>query len=293
MTGITPTDIFAVLLSSVSLGALYCLMSMGLTLQFSTLGLFNFSHASLIMLGAYIAWEFAVALGFSYPLAIALMVALTFVLGATIYYAIIRPLQNRSGELIAVIVATLGVNLLLQNSVLATIGGRLKQIPPPIGGGIKFSGIFLDYHSVLIIVAAFGILGAMGWMLRRTRIGLAMRAVSQDREAAAYAGMSVDRVFLYIVGLAAVLAGIAGAFYASIVFMTPDMGIEPLTTAFVVCVFGGLTSVKGTVVSAFVVAILQSFTALYFGLYWEPIVLFAFMMAVLIVRPFGLFGERV
>jgi branched-chain amino acid transport system permease protein len=289
---IAPSDLLAVLLAGITLGSLYCLMSMGLTLQFSTLGLFNFSHASIIMLGAFTTWALFVASGVSYVIALGLAVVVAFGLGAVIHRTVIRPLETRAGELVAVIVATLGVNVLLENSVLVTTGARLRRIPYPIEGGISFGGAFLDYHRLLIMSTAIGILVAMGWMLRRTRIGLAMRAIAQDREAAAYAGIPIDRTYLYIVALASALAAVAGAFYGSIVFITPDMGLEPLTKAFLICVFGGLTSVKGTVVSAYIIGVLESFTALAVGLYWVPVVLFVFMMVVLVVRPFGLFGER-
>lgn len=265
---------------------------MGLTLQFSTLGFFNFSHASIIMVGAYISWYFLVQIGVPYTIAFALMVVLTFSLGAAIQKIVIQPTVDKGGELVAIIIATLGVSTVLDNVILITFGGRMKRIPSPIEGGLQLGSGYVSYHGLLIVVCALGALGAIGYILQRTKVGMAMRAVAQDKEAAVYAGIPLKRIYLYVLGLGSALGGVAGAFLGSVYFMTPSMGLEPLTKAFIVCVLGGLTSVRGTVVSAYTIAVLESLVALVLGIYWTSPLLFLFMIVVLIVRPYGILGSK-
>jgi len=283
-------SIVLIVVSGLALGSLYCIMSMGLTLTFSTLKAFNFSHGAIIALGAYLTYFFLTTMGVHYSLAIMLMVVCCLVIGIVIERTILKRLLAKG--LMEIIIGTLGIALLIENIVLLVFGGRLKRLPVPIEGAVALGSGSISYYDLVILGCGLLILAVMAYFLKRTRVGMAMRAVAQDKEASHAVGIPVARVNMYAFAISVALAGLAGAFMGSVYFMTPSMGNDALTRAFLICVLGGLGSIKGTVLAAFVVGIIESVTALILGIYWTPLVLFVFMMAVLIIRPSGLFGEE-
>ena len=135
-------------------------------------------------------------------------------------------------------------------------------------------------------------LGALALFLRRTRTGQAMRAVAQNREAAELLGLNVSRLYATTMGLAAAFAGLAGVFIGSIRFMTPSFGADPLMKSLVVVILGGLARFSSPILAAFIVGIVEAFSTYYYGLFWAPAILFALMVAVLMLKPEGLFGRR-
>ncbi len=277
-----------VLVSGLALGSLYSLVSMGLTLTFSTLRVFNFSHGATITVGGYVAFYFLSRLGLGYPIAFILTVPICFLLGALLQRVVLKPLVAK-GEM-PLILGTLGVALVLENVLLLVFGGRLKRLPVPIEGAIKIGQSTLSSSNLLIFICSLVLLVLMSIVLKKTRFGMATRAVAQDLEASRVVGIAARRVNMYVFGASVALAGISGVFLASIYFLTPSMGTEAMTKAFIICVLGGLGSVPGTIAAAYIVGLLEATIAMAIGIYWSPVVLFSFMMAVLIIRPAGLFG---
>ncbi len=283
-------SIVLVVVSGLALGSLYCIMSMGLALTFSTLKAFNFSHGAFIALGAYLTHFFLTTVGVPYVLAVMLMIVCCLVIGIVTERTILKRLLAKG--LMEIIIGTLGVALLIENIILLTFGGRLKRLPIPIEGAVVLGKGSISYYDLFILACGLFILAVMAYYLKRTRFGMAMRAVAQDKEASYVVGIPVAKVNMYTFAVSVALAGLAGAFMGSIYFMTPSMGNEVLTKAFLICVLAGLGSIKGTVLAAYLIGIIESLTALVLGIYWTPLVLFAFMMAILIIRPSGLFSEE-
>jgi branched-chain amino acid transport system permease protein len=149
----------------------------------------------------------------------------------------------------------------------------------------------MSYNDVVMIAVAVAILAAVGAFLRYSTIGRSMRAVAQNREAAQLLGLNVPLLYALAFGLSAALAGMAGLFVGSMRFMTPSMGSEPLMKALIVVIFGGIARFTSPIYAAFVVGMLEAFSTYYVGLYWTPAVLFALMIAVLMIKPEGLFGK--
>lgn len=282
--------LLATLISGLALGSLYIIMSMGLTISFSTLGLFNFSHGHFIMVGAFVVWFFMQHVGENFLIAVPLMLILCFALGVVVNQ--ILKIVRVKGTLMDMIIITLAIALLLENIILLIFGGRLKRLPPVMEGNIKLGGIFISIQNVLVIVFALSILIALWYMLRKTKVGMAMRAIAEEPDSSYLVGIPVERIYIYVIGISCCLAGFASVFIGGIYFITPAMGYGFLTKAFIVCVLGGLDSVKGTVVAGFVVGITEAFTALLVGIYWTPIVLFIVMISIIMVRPSGLFGSK-
>jgi branched-chain amino acid transport system permease protein len=129
-------------------------------------------------------------------------------------------------------------------------------------------------------------------MLKKTKLGLAIRAVEQNHDSALLAGVSVGRIYLLVFAVSAVLAALAGIMLGGLFFITPVMGNDPLLRAFIVVVFGGLGSLPGTVAGAYVIGIIEAIAVFIVGLYWAPVVLFIVLILVMILRPTGLFGAN-
>ncbi len=282
------SNIVVVLVSGLALGSLYSLVSMGLTLTFSTLKVFNFSHGATITVGAYATFFFFSRLGLSYPVAFALTVPFCFLLGALLQRVMLKPLVSK-GDM-PLILGTLGIALILENVLLLVFGGRLKRLPVPIEGAVQIGQSTISYSNVLILICSLLILVTMALVLKKTRFGMATRAVAQNRDASSIVGIAINRINMYVFGASVALAGISGVFLGSIYFVTPSMGSEIMTKAFIICVLGGLGSIAGTIVGSYIVGFLEAIIALTIGIYWSPVVLFSFMMVVLIIRPSGLFG---
>ena len=270
-------------------GSLYAMMAVGLALVWTTIGVFNFSHGVLMMLGAYVAWQLG-AWGLppfaAFPLAVALMAGVGWLLQATV----VRPLIGRANLVLVVVITTLAAGSLIENGVLVTWGPRSKQVPPLLEGNAMIGGIGVSMNQIAISVITPLILGALWLFLSRTRLGLALRAVAQNEDASRLVGLNVTALYALAFGIAAALAALAGIFLGGYRFMTPVMGADPLLKALIVVVFGGISSISGPIFAAYVIGFFEAICSYYFGLYWTPALLFAALILTLMVRPEGLFS---
>ncbi|MDX2005415.1 MAG: branched-chain amino acid ABC transporter permease [Meiothermus sp.] len=284
----------SVLTSGIVLGSLYALMASGLTLVWSTLGIFNFMHGVLMTVGAYLAWQFAVDRGFGLGLGLGIVLAVVCLvaLGCLVEILLIRPFYGRKDLVQVTVMTTLAGLTFLENSTLLIWGPRLKQLPPVVEGQFRLLGLTMSNQEALIVLLSPLILLALWVFLRFTRVGNAIRAVGQNRESAQLMGLNVQALFMTTFALATVLAGLAGVLLGSIRFITPTLGSDPLTKALIVSIFGGLGSVGGSIGAAYVVGMLEATSVFAFGLYWTPSILFVVMIVVLIFRPNGLFGRQ-
>lgn len=282
-----------VLLGGVVLGALYALMATGLALVWTTLGIFNFAHGTFIALGAYIAWQIASndATGAGLLVGAPISIVGMFVIGVLVYYLLIKPFERSADIVVKSVITTLAGATILENSINLIWGPRNKQLDAFLTGDISFSGMVVSRNEVAVFVIALIILAALGLFLQRAPLGRAMRAVAQNREAAQLMGIDVTRLYAVSFGLSAALAALAGILIGSTRFMSPTMGSDPLMKALIVVIFGGIAQFTGPIYAAFIVGILESSMTYFVGLYWSPTVLFCVMIAVLVVKPEGLFGR--
>ena len=294
------------LLSGIILGSLYALMAMGLTLIYSTIRVLNFAHGAFFVAGAYVVWWlntpssalYGVAIptsGLMVPLAVALVpaVLLIFGAGAATQRAIIKPLLRRSNPLITTLVATLALATILESVATLIFGGYRVQFVSEIAeGSIRYAGLILTNAQLVQLVVAVGVLLALQIFLKRSRIGIGMRAVAQDLDAANLCSINTETVYLLTFGLGAALAAVAGFLLTNIVFLSPSSGSGPLTIAFIIVVFGGIGSVPGTILASYVIAITEQYVTLLLDSSWGLTFAFLLMMIVLVVRPRGLFGFK-
>jgi branched-chain amino acid transport system permease protein len=265
------------------------LIAVGLVLIFGVMGVINFAHGELFMMGAYaVVYLYA---GHDVPFLVAVAAGLVFVgcLGLLMELALFRPLrENPLGGLIA----SIGFLLILQSVAVLGFGLRMQNVPAVSKERLTIGGAVITHERLMVIAAAVILLGLLWAFLRKTRLGWALRAVSQDREAAALQGISVNQTARYAMFIGAALAGIAGALTAPLVAPTPYMGHPVIVTAFIIIIVGGIGSLEGAVIAAILYAVVDTFvTTLYDGVI-ANIVGLLLMLAVLIVMPNGLFGAR-
>lgn len=290
----TIETLVAILVSGTVAGSLYALMASGLSLVWGTLRMFNFAHGTLLMLGAYTAWYISNGRGLDLGLAVGIPGALVVLAlaGVLLYALLVRPFVARPGADLVVIITTLAGATFLQNAAQEVFGPRYKQLDRVVKGQVEFLNTAVGLQEMTIIVVTPLILLLLAVLLKRTKLGLAVRAVEQNHDSALLAGVNVGSVYPLVFAVSAALAALAGVMLAGLFFITPVMGSDPLLRAFIVVVFGGLGSLPGTVVGAYVIGIIEAIAVFFVGLYWAPVVLFIVLILVMIVRPTGLMGGQ-
>lgn len=289
-------DIISVILvSGLVLGSVYALMASGLSLVWTTLGIFNFAHGSLMALGAYVAWTVSDAAGLDLWLGagIAVSVAAMVGVGILIERTVIRPFYDDKDILLITVMTTLAVMIFLEKGIQLVWGARLKQLEPIVPGRVTLIGTTISAQEALIIVLAPLLLGALWAFLRFSSTGRGIRAVGQNPKAAKLIGIDVPKLFILTFALSAVLAGLTGILLGSVRLITPTFGAEPLVKALIIVIFGGLGSLSGTIAAAYLIGILEAALIFFVGIYWAPSMLFVLLIAVLMFRPQGLFGRTV
>jgi branched-chain amino acid transport system permease protein len=245
------------------------------------------------MAGAYVAWWVSSSEGLGLGLPVAIVVTLAFLVaaGALLFFLLVKPWVGKPNAELAVIMTTIAGSIFIQNLVLEVFGGRYKTIDQVVNGTIRIAGVVIEAQNLLCIVLAPVLLVGMWLLLTRTRTGLAIPAVAENRDAAQLFGIGVQKIYIVTFAASAVLAGVAGILLGGLFNISPDMGTDPLLRAFIVVVFGGLGSLPGTIVGAYAVGMIEAFASYCIGIYWTPVVLFLVLIAVLAIRPTGLFGR--
>ena len=277
--------------TGLTLGAMYALASVGLALTYGTMRMFNMSHGLFMAIGAYAAYTAASYWGI--PLWLAFFVALVaggFV-GALLHLLVVRFMLDTEDFEINIMVATAGVAILLEDLVLKRFGAYPFRQPVQLPGTLRIHDVAVTYQSILILVVAIALIGAVAWLLTRTRFGLAIRATAMNREAAMLMGVKTARIYLQVIVIAGILAAAAGILISSLATLSPEMGDNPLLRAFVICVVAGLGSVTGAGVSALVLGLFEAAIQYFFGLRFGFPLMLGLVVVVLIWRPSGLFGQ--
>ena len=268
------------------------LIAVGLVLIFGVMGIVNFAHGELYMLGAYVVVFLYADSRLPFFLAVALGLVFVGLVGIAMERALFRPMRdNPLGGLIV----SIGFLLILQSAVAMGFGVRMEHIPPPtqvILHPFGLEGVVLPLQRLYVIAAAILLLGALGIFLRKSRLGWALRATAQDPEAAALQGISINQTARIAMFIGAGLAGVAGALTAPLVRTFPYMGHSVIITAFIIIIVGGIGSLEGAVIAAVLYAFVHTFVTTFADGVIADIVGLLLMLAVLGVKPTGLFGTR-
>jgi branched-chain amino acid transport system permease protein len=280
-----------VLVQGALTSATIALVALGFSLVYGVGGIVNLAHGSFFMIGAYgaVAADDAGAP----PLLAALVgVAAAVVAGVLLDRLVVAPIRHQE---VALLIATLAVAILVQALVEFFFDTADRQLPGFVHGAVSLFGVKVQSSRALAGAAAAVVILLVLWVLQRTPAGRMVRAVAQDPEAAVLVGVRPERVTLYVIAIGAGLAGLAGVMVAPSTVVNPSMWLLPLTQAFAIVILGGLGSVGGTVLAAFVVGYLDRFVA-----YQVPdgevkvgLVTIVVILATLVVRPYGLLGKPV
>lgn len=282
------------IVSGLVTGSIYALMTVGMTLIYGTLRTLNMAHGSMVMIGGYVSWMLFAGFGWGPLVGLVAASMVAFAFGIVIQQIAVRPLIGRTGfdfEMTAFI-STFAVTIVLSNVALQIYGARNKAVPPVIRGRLHLiEGVSVSWHSMVMAAVAITMLVGLGVFLSKTRYGLAISAVAQELDAARLMGIPVGRVYNLTMAVSSALAAVAGVLLASVFFVSPVAGDLPLLKALIVAIFGGLGSIRGTILAAYVIGLLESLISLYFGVKWSLPTLFFVIMLVMLVRPTGLFGR--
>jgi branched-chain amino acid transport system permease protein len=301
------------LLNGISIGSVYAIFALGYTLVFSILGIINFAHGAVFTLGAYLTYSMAVGqfgiggllaglqIPFQFSFAISLLIGAIFsgLAGVLVERIAFRPLRTRGADPLLALVSSLGVALVTVNVIQYLVGSENYSFPSDVYGDIKpafmfhIGSRFVVIRTVQIIIFAVSmlILAMLGYLINFTRIGKALRAVAENASTASLLGINVDRFILYTFFLSGFLGGMAGSLVGtSFGIAGPYFGVTYGLKGLAVIVMGGLGSVPGAVLGGLVIGLAEAFVPAEYSAYKEAVA-FAFLFAVLLVRPQGLLGH--
>jgi len=283
--------LFLALLEGTVTAFVLALTALGLSLVFGVMRIVNVAHGEFFMLGAVLAWFCASLVGTPLAGFLFAMIAAPFIVGVVALAADHLVLRRIDYHPEGTIVATIGLLYIIQQAVLTLYGPEARPVTPPVYFVLGFP--WFGYSGYKLVVAGISalVLAATWWLLTRTTLGLYMRAAQQDLEMAQAFGVPARRVYAMVFALGAMLAAVAGVLVVPIQQAHYLMGLDPLLLSFIVVIIGGLGSVKGTVVAAFVVGISDGIVSVFFSPTLAKIVATLLVAAVLVVRPGGLFGE--
>jgi branched-chain amino acid transport system permease protein len=283
----------AVLLEGLVLGALYSLMSVGLTLIWGVLRIINFAHGEIYMLGAYTSYLLCVSFGFDPVSSLLMSLPFGFLIGLSIERGIIHYMRSEHAPEASFTLVTLGLLIFMENLALMLWGPNYRMPPPIIQGTFTlWGGIIVEAQRVVAICVAGSMLAGLWLFLHKSKVGIAIRALAQDSEVCSILGVDIDRLYMLTFGLGAAIAAASGALLAPVFAVYPTMGEVPLMKSFIVVILGGLGSVGGAMLGGLLLGLAEVICASYISAGFADLFGFLVMMSLLIFRPTGMFGER-
>jgi len=280
------------LLSGLGLGSMYGLMALGFHVTYAVSGTVNFAQGSSMMLGAVLTFTFAQTLGWPMLPAVVLALLLCALYGLVVEFLAVRPFASRGSN--AWLIATVALGIVLDNTVLFTFGKEPRSLPSPLAvSPVNVGGVGLGIYplQLLIPVVGLALAAVLHAVSRRTRWGVAMLAVVQNRDAARLMGIPIQRVVALAFALSTVFAGVAGALIAPLFNVNADMGTLFGLKAFAVAILGGIASPWGVMIAGLLFGMLESLITATLGSSYTQILSFGLVIVVLALRPNGLFGR--
>lgn len=273
-------------------GALYALIGMGMALIFGVMRIVNFAHGAFLMLAMYLTYVLFDRLGVNPYLGFLAAAGLLFLVGIASYELLLRRVAERSDFM--QILLTLGLSLILTNGIQLVFGADYHQINLPLRDINLHLGSHLSLNAPEILSFGITVVLAIGMFLfiMKSRFGRALRAIAQNRYAAALCGIDVQRTQALAFGLGLAAVGVAGGLLLPAFYLYPEVGGQFTLKAFVIVVLGGMGSIEGAAIAGIVLGVVESLTSLYWGNEWALAVDFAIFLLVLSLRPSGLFGSQ-
>lgn len=284
--------VIQVLASGLTLGAMYAVSTVGLSLVWGALGMLNMAHGAILTFGGYACYYVIARLGLPMPLGLPAAMLAGALIGLAIYHATVRAMLRSPAFETNIIIATVGIGVALENVVLKLFGAYPVPQPLAVAGDFVLGGVHIPNQNLLILAVALVLVYGTALLLGRTRAGRAIRATAQNRDAAQLMGVRVGGVYAQVLALSGALAAVSGIMVSSIATLSPSMGGDPMLKAFIICVVAGLGNVQGAAVAALVLGVVEAGAQYLFGVRFGFATLLLIVIVVLIWRPYGLFGRQ-
>ncbi|BDR55642.1 branched-chain amino acid ABC transporter permease [Xylocopilactobacillus apis] len=280
--------------NGIFLGSIYALLALGYTMVYGIIGLINFAHGDVYMIGAFIGYFMITNLHLNFWITLVFTMAACALIGMLIEFLAYRPLRHHGAPKITALITAIGVSFLLENGMTFLFGGDSRSFPQAIKlvtyqiGFLRVTNI-----QILIFVVAVVLMIALQFIVQKTKMGRAMRAVSVDTDAASIVGIKVDQTISFTFAIGSALAGAAGVliglYYNSI---DPLMGMTPGIKAFIAAVVGGIGVIPGAAIGGWLIGLIETLTYSIGISSWKDAVVYVALILVLLVRPTGLFGKK-
>lgn len=280
-------------LTGLSAGSLYALVALGVVLIYRSTRVLNFAHGDVATLGTFVAFSL-LSDKFSFPVALVLSLAAGAAVGITFYFVVLVKAQRRGANLLSMIILTLGLSLIIQGLVVWKWGAEPVALPFPISDTKTYKMGAVVVSQLSLATMAAGLVGSLllYLLVQRTRLGLAMRATSENVMAAQTLGIPTRMVLSVSWGVASALGVVAGIFLAPALLLDPFFMLDPFLKGFAAAVLGGLNSLPGAVLGALILGVAESLTGAYLTIQFKNTLAFVIIIVVLLIRPEGLLGKE-
>jgi branched-chain amino acid transport system permease protein len=279
------------LINGISIGSVYALMAVGYSLVYSIMNFSNFAHGGVIMFGAYFGYFFMTLFKYSFPVAFILSAVCAGILAIIIEKVAYKPLRDRKSPFLYFIISAMGVSILLENLVIATIGPTFRTYPEVFSSApIKLGLLSIGKIDLTMFIISGVCLAILIYLIEFTKIGKAIQATAYNMKASALVGINTNVIITLIFAIGGILGGVAGVLFGMKYTVYPQIGVITLKS-FIAAVFGGLGSIQGAVVGSVLLGIIETITAAYFSSQYRDLIAFALLIIVLVFRPTGLMGK--
>ena len=278
------------LVSGLGLGSVYAIIALGYSMVYGIAKMLNFAHGDVIMAGAFVAF-FALRAGIPLPVTVLIAIVICMGLGVLIERLAYKPLRQASK--LAVLITAIGVSYFLQNAALLLWGSDTKIFPTVITGTFEIGGVSISVLTLITILVCVLIIIALSLFINKTNTGRAMRACSEDKDAAALMGINVNRIISITFAIGSGLAAIASILLCSAYpSVYPTLGSMPGIKAFTAAVFGGIGSIPGAFLGGLLPGVIENLAQAYISTQMSDAIVFAVLIIVLLIKPTGLLGKK-
>jgi len=277
------------IVGGLSMGAVYALVAMGFAIVYRTIGLVNFAHADVVMIGAYVTVTFYLTARLPFGVSLALAVGLTAVMGLAME-RVLRPLEGRDLDLM--LIGTIGFGIVLESVAILVWGSFGTAVPTPIPNvPLHVGGVIVTTYQLLVVAVSAVVMVVLFLFLDRTRLGTAMQAAAMDRVAATAMGVDVGAANALAFAIGSAIAAVAGALVGPLLYVSPGMGASIGIKGFAAAILGGFGSIPGAIVGGLIFGLIEAFSSGPLSAYADLITFVVFALAMM-VRQTGIFGER-
>ncbi len=277
------------IVNGIVLGSIIALAAIGLTMVYGVLNFANFSHADFMAFGAYIAFVLNVALGLNIILSFFIAIAIAGALGVLLDFLVWKPMRRKNADLVSLVIISIGLSLIVRNAIIFIWGGSTQNFDLPVQKGIGMLGVTITHNQLIGLGTAILFMVLVHFFLKNTKLGKAMRAISDDINLARMSGIDSDKVIMWMWFIGIGLAGAAGILYGLETTIRPNMGWFLILPMFAAVILGGIGNPYGAMVGGMVIGLSQELSMLILPPEYKMGVSLGIMIIVLLIKPEGLF----